>query len=38
MAYFDDAENERMPPMLWDVSWKDIKKKISGWVKEAGEF
>lgn len=34
LAYFDDAESERMPRMLWDVTWKDIKKTILGWVKE----
>jgi predicted nucleotidyltransferase component of viral defense system len=33
LAYFDDAENERMPRMLWDVRWTDIKKTIQGWVK-----
>jgi predicted nucleotidyltransferase component of viral defense system len=37
LAYFDDAESERMPSMLWDISWKEIKKTISAWVKEAGK-
>lgn len=34
LAYFDDAESERMPRMLWDVSWKEIKKTILQWVKD----
>ena len=34
LVYFDDAENERMPRMLWNVTWKEIKKSILEWVKE----
>ena len=37
LAYFDDAESERMPPMLWEISWKEIKKTITDWVKEVGK-
>jgi len=33
LAYFDDAENERMPRMLWNVNWRDIKKSVLEWVK-----
>jgi hypothetical protein len=33
LVYFDDAENERMPRMLWKVAWRDIKKTIVEWVK-----
>jgi predicted nucleotidyltransferase component of viral defense system len=33
LTYFDDAENERMPRMLWDVKWREIKETIKGWVK-----
>lgn len=33
LTYFDDAENERMPKMLWQVKWADIKKTIQAWVK-----
>lgn len=36
LSFFDDAEGERMPKMLDDVSWKTIKKAIQGWVKEIG--
>lgn len=38
LAYFDDAESERMPAMLWNVSWKEIRKNISDWVKKAGKL
>lgn len=34
LAYFDDAESERMPRMLWNVKWAEIKRTILGWVKE----
>ncbi len=34
LVYFDDAENERMPKMLLDVSWREIRNTILGWVKE----
>lgn len=33
LAYFDDAERERMPRMLWDVRWRDVKKTIRQWVE-----
>jgi hypothetical protein len=33
LVYFDDAENERMPRMLWNVNWRHIKKTILEWVK-----
>ena len=28
LSYFDDADKERMPRMLWNVTWKTIKKEI----------
>jgi len=34
LVYFDDAELERMPKMLLNVSWKEIKSTIVGWVKD----
>lgn len=34
LVYFDDAEQERMPRMLGKVSWKEIKRTITGWVKD----
>ena len=33
LTYFDDAESERMPKMLWDVKWVEIKKAVQNWVK-----
>jgi predicted nucleotidyltransferase component of viral defense system len=34
LSFFDDAEKERMPEMLWDIEWKGIKRTIQGWVKK----
>lgn len=34
LVYFEDAEAERMPKMLWDVEWRDVRKRIEGWVRE----
>lgn len=34
LVYFDDAESERMPRMLWKVTWSEIKKTILDWVKD----
>lgn len=33
LAYFDDAEKQPMPQMLWKVSWKHIKDEILSWVR-----
>lgn len=37
LAYFDDAESERMPVMLWDVDWATIKDEIQDWVKQIAQ-
>lgn len=34
LAYFDDAELEPMPSMLWKVNWKTVKSSIRGWVRD----
>jgi hypothetical protein len=34
LAYFDDAEAERMPQMVWKTSWKEIRQTIQGWVRD----
>jgi hypothetical protein len=34
LAYFDDAEREPMPRMLWDSPWPDIKATVQHWVKD----
>jgi hypothetical protein len=28
LAYFDDADAQRMPRMLWNVGWSDVKDRI----------
>jgi hypothetical protein len=33
LAYFDDAEAEETPEMLWEVGWSEIREEIEGWVK-----
>jgi hypothetical protein len=33
LAYFDDAEDEPMPEVLWDVDWSTIRQTIEGWVR-----
>ena len=35
LTYFDDAEQERMPKMFWNIHWKTIKKTIQGWIRDA---
>jgi nucleotidyltransferase AbiEii toxin of type IV toxin-antitoxin system len=32
LAYFDDADKERMPRMLWKTDWKTIKTAIRNWL------
>lgn len=33
LTYFDDAEKERMPVMLWQVDWELIRSTVQTWVK-----
>ena len=33
LTYFDDAEPEDMPEMLWEVRWEDIKRTVEEWVR-----
>jgi hypothetical protein len=33
LSYFDQADKERMPRMIWNVDWKDIRKTVQLWVK-----
>ncbi len=32
LAYFEDAEKERMPEMLWDLEWPEVRRQIEAWV------
>jgi len=34
LAYFDDADRERMPTMIWEVKWPTVKDTIRQWVHE----
>ncbi len=34
LAYFDDAQRERTPKMLWDVDWESVKESIRQWLRE----
>jgi Nucleotidyl transferase AbiEii toxin, Type IV TA system len=34
LAYFDDADRERMPALLWNVKWRIVKDAIRSWVRE----
>lgn len=35
LAYFDDAEAEQMPDMIWQAAWKQIKETVSTWVRDS---
>jgi len=35
LTYFDDAEGEPMPRMLWKVRWPVVREAIRQWVREA---
>src|SRR5262249_47037891 len=34
LAYFDYADRERMPTMVWKVKWPAVKDAIRMWVRE----
>lgn len=34
LSYFDDADRERMPAMIWKVKWPNVKDTIRTWVHE----
>ena len=34
LAYFDDANRERMPRLLWDVTWGTMKETIRRWLRD----
>jgi hypothetical protein len=34
LAFFDDADQERMPTMLWKVNWPTVKHTIRSWVHD----
>lgn len=34
LTYFEDAEPEEMPEMLWNASWEQVKRAIEAWVRD----
>jgi Nucleotidyl transferase AbiEii toxin, Type IV TA system len=34
LSYFEDADKQPMPPLLWSMNWRSVKKTIREWVKE----
>jgi len=34
LTYFDDAEEEDTPNMLWGVQWNEVKSTMEDWVRE----
>ena len=36
LAYFDDAERQRMPSMIRRVAWKQVKEEVQRWVRALG--
>ncbi|MGH7965223.1 MAG: nucleotidyl transferase AbiEii/AbiGii toxin family protein [Candidatus Binatia bacterium] len=34
LAYFHDADQERMPKMLWETDWRTVKRTVQKWVRE----
>jgi hypothetical protein len=34
LTYFDDADKERTPTMLWDVNWRAVKAAMKDWIQE----
>jgi len=36
LSYFEDAESEPMPEMLWTEDWDQIKDKVQAWVRDLG--
>jgi len=34
LAYFDDADRERMPTMIWKANWPEIKAALQKWIRD----
>lgn len=37
LSYFEDAEREPMPEMLWDIQWNEIKDRLRGYVESLAD-
>jgi hypothetical protein len=35
LAYFDEADRERMPRMIWGADWRTVKATIRAWLQDA---
>ena len=33
LVYFDDADAEPKPSMIWKVSWREVKETLRGWAR-----
>lgn len=34
LTYFDDAEQDETPELLWRIEWDEVKAAVEGWVKD----
>lgn len=34
LTYFDDAEQDDTPAMLWQIDWDEVKAVVEGWVQD----
>jgi len=34
LAYFDDADQQRMPRLFWDLRWRTVKGTIRSWLRD----
>lgn len=37
LTYFDDAEAEDTPDMLWDIAWSEVKATVRAWMRDLAE-
>jgi len=37
LVYFDDADAEPRPSMIWKVSWREVKETLRGWARAGKE-
>jgi len=32
LCYFDEADREKTPPLLWETGWREMKKSLRDWI------
>jgi len=37
LSYFDDADREPIPNMIWEIDWESMKQAIQEWVREVAD-